>query len=120
MPHDLNVVIISAHCSKSRHRMGIRLEEKSRNHWVADWAFKIKDSVASREGYDKTRVDGQFEFSQKFPGCPYCESHSFVLCECQSLLCYESNVRRFSCPKCGLVGTVGDETVTSLTASQDS
>ncbi len=66
MPRDINVVIITAHCSKTGNRMGIRLEEKSRRHWVADWAFKIKESVASKEGYDKSRVDGQFEFSHEF------------------------------------------------------
>lgn len=120
MPHELNVVIIIAQCSRSGHRMGIRLEEKSRKLWVADWAFKVKESIASKEGYDKTRVDGQFEFSIDFPGCPYCESHSFVLCDCQNLLCYESSNRLFKCPKCGLAGTIGNDAVTSLPASQDS
>jgi hypothetical protein len=120
MPQDINVVIITAHCSKTGHRMGIRLEEKSRRHWVADWAFKIKESIASKEGYDKSRVDGQFEFSHDFPGCPHCESKSFVLCDCQNLLCYEASSRRFKCPKCGIIGTVGNDVVTSLTASQDS
>lgn len=100
--------------------MGLRLEEKARNHWVADWAFQVKDCIAAKEGYDKTRVDGQFEFSQQFPGCPYCESHSFVLCECQTLLCYESRDRCFKCPKCGLEGIVGNDVVTSLSASEDS
>jgi hypothetical protein len=120
MPHDINVVIITAHCTKTGHRMGIRLEEKSCKHWVADWAFKVKESVASKEGYDKSRVDGKFEFSVEFPGCPYCESKSFVLCDCQNLLCYEANSRRFNCPKCGVAGTVGNDAVTSLFASQDS
>ena len=120
MPDDINVVIISAYCSELGHRIGIRLEEKSRKHWVADWAFKLKESIASREGYDKTLVDGQFELSHDFPGCPYCESQSFVLCDCQNLLCYKASGGSFKCPKCGLVGTVGNDTVTSLSASQDS
>lgn len=120
MPHDLNVVIITAYCSMSGDRMGIRLEEKSRMHWVADWAFKVKEIFASKEGYDKSRVDGQFEFSHDFPGCPYCESKNFVLCDCQNLLCYEASARRYKCPKCGTAGTVGNGAVTSLLASQDS
>jgi hypothetical protein len=120
MPQDINVVIIIAHCSKTGSRMGIRLEEKSRRRWVADWAFKVKESIAAREGYDKTRVDGQFEFSHEFPGCPYCKSKSFVLCQCGNLICYESNARRFKCPKCGTNGTVSDDVVTSLSVTQDS
>jgi hypothetical protein len=100
--------------------MGIRLEEKSRKNWVADWAFKVKESIASKEGYDRARVDGQFEFGNDFPGCPYCESHSFVLCDCQNLLCYEASDRKFKCPKCGLSAMVGTDAVTSLSASQDS
>ena len=119
MPHDLNVVIIAAQCSKTGERMGLRLEEKSRNHWVADWAFKINASIASKEGYDKTRIDGHFEFSHDFPGCPYCESHGFVLCDCQNVLCYEASARKFKCPKCGQEGMVGTAAVTSLSASQD-
>ncbi len=99
--------------------MGIRLEEQSRGHWVADWAFKIKEGVASKEGYDKSRINGQFEVSHEFPGCPHCESKSFVLCDCQNLLCYEESSRRFKCPKCGIIGTVGNDAVTSLSASQD-
>jgi hypothetical protein len=120
MPNDINVVIITAHCSKTGYRMGIRLEEKAPKHWVADWAFKVKESVASKEGYDKTSVDGQFELSCDFPGCPFCASQSFVLCDCKKLLCHESGVRRFKCPKCGIDGTVGNDSVKSLSGSQDS
>ena len=120
MPRDLNVVIITAHCSNSRCRIGIRLEEKSRKHWIADWAFKIKDSAARREGYDKTRVDGQFEFSPEFPGCPYCNAKWFVLCDCKTLLCNDLNSSVFKCPVCGVSGSVGSDPVTSLSAGQDS
>jgi len=119
MPQGLNVLIITAQCSKARSRMGIRLEEKSHQLWVADWAFKIKEHVAIKEGYDKTRVDGQFVFSAEFPGCPYCESKSFVLCDCKNLICYETMSTSFKCPKCGLSGTVGNGPVTSLWANQD-
>lgn len=120
MSKDINVVIITAHCSKRRSRMGIRLEEVASKYWLADWAFRIKDSVARKEGYDKTRVDGLFEFSEKFPGCPYCNAQAFVLCSCDTLLCNEIGSRVFSCPSCGVSGSVGDGPVTSLSAGQDS
>ena len=119
MPTDINVVVITAHCSKSGNRMGIRLEEKSRKHWIADWAFKVKDIIASKEGYDLTQVNGQFEFSHEFPGCPYCQSGSFVLCECNRLLCYDSKSSHFKCPKCGTTGTVSSDAVKSLSARLD-
>jgi hypothetical protein len=120
MPTDINVVVISAYCCKTGGRMGIRLEEKSRKYWIADWAFKVKESVASKEGYEAASVDGHFEFSHEFPGCPYCQSVNFVLCDCKKLLCYDSSSPYFECPKCGLNGIVGSDVVTSLSASQDS
>ena len=120
MAGDINVVIVSAHCSKFRSQMGIRLEEISSNQWLADWAFRIKESSARREGYDKTRVSGVFKFSDEFPGCPYCEAKSFVLCSCDALMCNEIGSRVFKCPRCGVSGSVGDEPVTRLSAGHDS
>ncbi|MEY4568138.1 MAG: hypothetical protein RLY14_3108 [Planctomycetota bacterium] len=114
-----NVAIVIAVCKNSANTMGIRFEEHTRSHWVADWAFKIKASSASKEGYDRTRIVGTFHFSESFPGCPYCGSSNFVQCSCGTLLCYNLGNKQFRCTKCGMTGYVSDDSVTSLDVKHD-
>ncbi len=102
------VVIIMARCSKNKQSFGIRLEEKLPGEWIADWAFAIKESVAKREGYEKSEITGSFLIDDAYPGCPYCEEKSFVLCKgtlfsrCNKVSCCSGEQGSIhTCPWCG-------------------
>jgi hypothetical protein len=83
---------------------GIRFEKMETNNWKYTWAFPIKESTARREGYEGTTITGNVEPAPGFPGCPYCRSNYFVVCQCGKLSCNTSNVGRFTCGWCGLTG----------------
>ncbi|MUG96837.1 hypothetical protein F7734_32650 [Scytonema sp. UIC 10036] len=96
------VVIVMARCSHSKQGFGIRVEEKSSQHWVADWAFAIKEAAAKREGYDRSEIAGSFEIDAAYPGCPHCEESSFVKCgSCGKVACWDGKRTTHTCPWCG-------------------
>jgi hypothetical protein len=77
-----------AKCARHGDTYGVRIEQRD-DDWVSTWAFKIDDNRAKREGFDKTKIEGSFAPSGKFPGCPYCKADSFMQCVCGKLLCYD-------------------------------
>jgi hypothetical protein len=110
MTERLNVVIVMARCRQSRQPFGLRFEEKQPGHWLADWAFPLKETSARREGYDRSEIRGAFGFDTGFPGCPSCRAHSIFRCGCGKVACWDGEQQVVTCPWCGntarLEGTI--------------
>jgi hypothetical protein len=115
-----NVVVVIALCSKTGDINGVRFEEIEKKHWACDWAFKIKAKTASKEGYDRTYISGTITIAEDYPGCRYCLAKGLLLCSCGILICHDGSKKRYRCPKCGVTGSVSNESVSNLTAQNDS
>jgi hypothetical protein len=118
IPH---VIIVLSRCTASPGQtFGIRLEEKTSRHWFVNWAFALPETVAAREGYDRTEVSGSFEIVEhEYPGCPSCGQHGIALCgSCDKLGCWNVTERSSQCPWCGARGTIEGE-ITRLRAGDD-
>ncbi len=113
-----NVVIAMGRCSEAKQAYGIRFERQGANQWLATWAFPIKEALAKKEGYEETRMDGQFSLDSAFPGCPHCTARGFFLCGCGKLACWAGEEKRFTCPWCGRSGELTGE-ITSIDGSGD-
>ncbi len=114
-------VIVLCKCAKRYKTFGIRAEKTGRDHWDFTWAFPIKDETAHREGYDRTTVGGDIDFTEEYPGCPYCGNYGFVLCpRCNKISCgYESD-RIQPCEWCGFVPSgITDYTGEDIRAGMD-
>ncbi len=113
------VVIIMARCSSSKQSFGIRLEEKLAGEWKADWAFAMKESTATREGYDRNNIVGSFSIDSAYPGCPHCELSSFVKCsKCQKVSCEGEQGNAHTCTWCGNQAQISGY-IESLSAGND-
>ena len=113
-----NVVIVMGKCGATQKGYGMRFERRGGANWVATWAFSIKESLAKKEGYENSNIEGSFSFDEKFPGCPYCSSKSFFACSCGKVSCWDSEARIVTCPWCKKSAEIGGQ-VTSLTAGGD-
>lgn len=113
-----NVVIVIGRCRHSKERFGIRMEREDANHWVATWAFAVKEAAAKREGYEATHAEGSFGFDQSYPGCPHCSARSIVRCCCGKVACLNGESSVVTCPWCGGSGELGGH-VTSLQGGGD-
>ena len=102
--HEATVAVCK--CKETHKSYGVRFEKVSEGHWKYTWAFPIKESTAKREGYDATIIKGNIEPDIDYPGCPYCGSKYFVVCECGKLNCNIYNGGAFKCEWCGLTGTI--------------
>lgn len=66
----------------------MRVEECGRD-WIRTWAFKIREDMARREGFDKVFINGSFARTEEYPGCPYCGGNGFIVCGvCKKISCY--------------------------------
>jgi hypothetical protein len=113
-----NIVIVMGRCSSSKRGFGIRFERKAADRWIATWSFGIKDSIAKKEGYEKTEMNGSFSFDDAFPGCPHCSAHGFFRCSCGRLACWNGESRVVTCPWCEQGGELSGE-ITSLDGGGD-
>src|ERR1700730_16453980 len=50
--------IVAARCGQTSEGFGIRFERSGEDHWSATWAFSLKETVARREGYDRSEIRG--------------------------------------------------------------
>lgn len=112
-------VIVLCKCGEAHKSYGIRAEKITPRHWEFTWAFPIKDASAKREGYDKTEIGGEIDFSTEYPGCPYCGKRGFTLCSCGHLNCTILKDGLFTCEWCGTQGTIGDYTGGAISAGTD-
>lgn len=113
-----NVVIIVARCSQSKEIFGIRMEEKLPGQWISDWAFRLKEQTARKEGYHQTKITGSFNVDSAYPGCPYCENRGFFKCGCGHIACWNGHKNPVTCPWCNETIELGGM-VTELTAGED-
>ena len=119
-------VILLCKCQKHKGKLfGMRtqlVDESSKGKqqiWTRTWAFPIDANKAKKEGYDKSSISGTIIESEKYPGCPYCGTHSFTLCgACNKLTCY-SGEKNVTCQWCGNSGPVGDNLKGNETFSAD-
>jgi hypothetical protein len=102
----LNVVIVLARCRRSGQLYGLRFQEKSHGRWVADWAFPLKERTAKREGFERGEIRGDFVFEASYPGCPSCGAVSIFRCSCGKVACWDTEVKRVTCPWCRQPGTL--------------
>ena len=102
-PH---VVILLARCRVNRQPFGVRYEEKTPGRWQASWAFAIPEDRAKREGYDRTVLEGSFDYEKDYPGCPHCFARRLVKCSCGHIFCYDGKGGRLTCPWCGKSGEI--------------
>ena len=101
------VVVALARCRSSKNTFGIRVEEKSKAQWIADWAFSISENKALKEGYDRTEIRGSFAIdADRYPGCPHCHASAFFKCGCGKLACWDGENRQLTCPWCGTKGEI--------------
>lgn len=91
--------VLMAKCPVSKKIFGVRIEQRD-NKWCMTWAFKIKEDVAKREGFEKTRLSGDFCIAAGFPGCPYCGAQGFIQCVCTKISCY-NGLEIAECAWCG-------------------
>lgn len=119
MNEGLKAVIVIAKCEPHNKTYGMRFEKSAPNHWRVNWAFPMKESAAKREGYDKTTVSGNIEFTDEYPGCPYCKETNLTLCSCGRLSCSHLVNEVFTCAWCGARGTIGGYNGASITAGID-
>lgn len=112
-----NVKVILMKCERDGRLSGIRMEECS-GGWCYTWAFPIKESIASKEGYGSTKISGSFFQGEDFNGCPYCGNTGYVRCgQCHKLTCWNGS-EDFHCQWCGAEGKVSG-TISELDAGQD-
>ncbi|GHO82275.1 TerY-C metal binding domain-containing protein [Dictyobacter formicarum] len=120
MSFPANVVIVVSRCAQQKKGFCIRLEEKVLGQWFADWAFTIQEQQVRREGYDSNEINGSILLDKDYPGCPYCESVSIVLCRaCDKVACYDGSNSKAICPWCGNHGEIIHERINSLRARGD-
>lgn len=93
-------------CKEGGNIYGVRFE-KTENGWKYTWAFPVKEAAAKREHYDETKIVGQIFHDNGYPGCPYCGTKDFVVCNCGKLNCHNGSDTHFTCNWCGLSGTLG-------------
>jgi len=91
--------VILAKCSTHNQSFGIRIEKRN-SDWVRTWAFKIDEDKAKREGFDVTPITGSLMEVDYFPGCPYCKTFGFVVCNCGKMSCLANNVTSAQCYWC--------------------
>ena len=113
-----NVVVVMARCNRSRQSFGIRLEEKARGRWIANWAFAIREETAAKEGYGQSEITGVFGFDSAYPGCPHCHAPSIFQCVCGKVACWDGESRVVTCPWCGTTVELR-EPIESLTVGGD-
>lgn len=114
-----NVVVLVSRCSAGKQLYGLRMEERGSGQWFVDWSFPVKETTAAREGYDRTEINGSFDFDEHFPGCPSCSAGGLVLCnQCSKLGCWDKQKNLVRCPWCGSRGVVQGQ-VTKLRAGMD-
>lgn len=112
-------VIVLAKCGHSHKTYGMRAEKVGLNHWRINWAFPIKEASARREGYDKITIKGEIEFTDEYPGCPYCGSHQLTVCSCGHIGCTQTNEDSYKCEWCGITGQIGNYTGEAIVAGMD-
>ena len=119
MNEQKEAVIVLSKCGEVHKTFGIRAEKAESNRWLFTWAFPIRDDSAKREGYDKSTISGNIEYTAEYPGCPYCSQKYFTVCSCGHICCTILRNGIFTCEWCGAQGTIGEYGGESIKAGED-
>lgn len=93
--------ILLVKCPNNRKTFGVRIQKMNDGDWWRTWAFKLNETQAKSEGYDRTQAVGNLYSTEDYPGCPYCGTDGFVQCHnCHKISCWhgESSLK---CAWCG-------------------
>ncbi len=101
----MEAAVILTKCPKYKKVYGMRVQKMPDNDWWRTWTFPIDEKRAHREGYDVTRILGNLNCTDDYPGCPYCGAMGFVECgRCGKLSCW-SGEKSVKCEWCGVTMT---------------
>jgi len=100
----MNAKIVLCKCPRSKSLYGMRTEERG-NDWIRTWAFKISETSAKNEKYERERISGSMMPTPEYPGCPSCGSKDILQCSCGKMACYYGEAEPF-CPWCERSGKV--------------
>ena len=102
-----NAKVITVKCEKTKKLYGVRMEEVSRNNWVGNWAFPIKESQAKMEKYDREKMSGTFSLDAEYPGCPHCGAMGIFKCSYCGTLNGHDGASHVTCAQCGKDADIG-------------
>jgi hypothetical protein len=103
---EIEAKVVLCRCPVNKKLFGIRVERQGRI-WLMTWSFKIDETRARREGYDRELITGLIAPAQNYPGCPYCGVNRLAVCICGRVFCWRSETNRAACPWCGLESEYG-------------
>ena len=113
----VNANIILAKCRTEKELYAMRVEERG-GDWVRTWAFRIKEEMARREGFDKVRINGSFDKDAGYPGCPYCGGFGFIVCAvCKKISCFHGE-EQGECRWCGYSAAVVSKNKLDVTGGE--
>ena len=111
--------IVVCRCGRNRAMFGIRAEEKQGNRWDVNWAFPLSENRAKAENYVATKINGSFNFTEKYPGCPHCGNTGIFKCNgCGAVTCWDCESNHVVCSGCGSTLTLSG-TISELTTGGD-
>ena len=106
-------------CGEAKKTYGVRFERFGEG-WKSTWAFPLEESSARRQGYEDTELKGNLFLDNKYPGCPYCHTRSFIVCDdCHKLNCNIGDSELFTCEWCGIEGVLSDYEGSGVAAGGD-
>ncbi|MEE0913158.1 MAG: TerY-C metal binding domain-containing protein [Ruminococcus sp.] len=116
----MEATVILARCKNNKNLFGMRTQKMSDGDWWRTWAFKINERSAKNEKYDSSEIKGNLFVTEEYPGCPFCQSMSFVICnKCERITCWNGeNV--LNCSWCGNVLDNIQEATDKLTVKGES
>jgi len=97
----MEATVILMRCKKNKALSGIRVQKMEDDNWWLTWSFAVSEKSAKKEGFSQHYTLKGMYNTAEYPGCPYCESKGFVVCnKCQNLTCY-SGEKSLNCAWCG-------------------
>jgi len=93
-------VIVLARCIQHHQLFGMNFEKKSRDYWLANWAFPIRQTPTKADGFEHIQIQGVISTDSMYPGCPFCKNSSFFKCTCNKISCWDGHSSQVTCPWC--------------------
>lgn len=105
-PLSKDAFVTMAMCEECKQPFGITVDKVSNGRYMFVWSFKINADKAHREGYDATHVRGDVTEDVNYPGCPYCGTKRWYICnDCGTIVCHHGQ-SFVTCPKCKTSGEI--------------
>ena len=105
-PLSKDAFVTMAMCEECKQPFGITVDKVSNGRYKFVWSFKINADKAHREGYDAPHVRGDVTEDVNYPGCPYCGTKRWYICnDCGTIVCHHGQ-SFVTCPKCKTSGEI--------------